>query len=88
MNNQITNGTNTKFLGLVNEETLWWKRHINQILSRLSSACYAIRVITPLMSEDILKMIYHSYVHSIMTYGVIFWGNSPHSTNFLRFKNR
>jgi hypothetical protein len=88
MNNQITNSTNTKFLGLAIEETLSWKCHINQILSRLNSAFHAIRVITPLMSEDPLKMIYHSYVHSIMTYGIIFWGNSPHSTNIFKIQKR
>ena len=54
LNNQITNSTNTKFLGSTIEETLSWKCHINQILSRLSSAFYAINVITLLMSEDIL----------------------------------
>jgi hypothetical protein len=86
MNNQITNSTNTRFLGLAVEEMLSWKCHINQILSKLSSACCAVRVITPLMSEDTLKMIYHSYVHSIMTYGIIFWGNSPHSTNIFKIK--
>jgi hypothetical protein len=85
MNNQITSSTNTKFLGLTIEETSW-KAHINQIMLRLSSACYAIRVITPLMTEDILKMIYNSYVHSIITYGVIFGGNSPHGTHI--FKNQ
>ena len=62
------------------EETLPWKCHINQILSRLSSACYAIKVTTPLMSEDILKMIYYSYIRLII-YGIIFWENSPHSTD-------
>jgi hypothetical protein len=35
-----------KFLGLTIVEMLSWKCHINQILSRLSSACYAIKVIT------------------------------------------
>jgi hypothetical protein len=43
----------------------------------MSSACYAIRVITPFMSETTLRMIYYSYVHSIMVYGIIFWGNLP-----------
>jgi hypothetical protein len=75
MNNQITNSTNTKFLGLNTDETLTWKSHINQILLRLSSACYAIKVITPLMPDDILKMIYYSYVHSIITYSIILGGN-------------
>jgi len=88
LNNQITNSKNTKFLGLTIEESLSWKCHINQILSRLSLACYAIKVITPLMSEDILKMIYYSYVHSIITYGIIFWGNSPHSTDIFKIQKR
>lgn len=73
-NNQITNSTKTKFLGLTIEETLSWKAHINQIMSRLSSACYAIRILTPIMTEDTLKMIYYAYVHSIITYGIIFLG--------------
>ena len=55
---------------------------------RLSSACYAVRVITPLMAEDILKMIYYSYVHSIITYGIIFGGNSPHSTHIFKIQKR
>jgi len=86
LNNQIINSTNTKFLGLTIEETLSWKCHINQALARLNSACYAIKVVTPLMSEDTLKMIYHYYVHSII-YGIIFWGNSPHNTDIFKIQN-
>jgi hypothetical protein len=86
LNNQITNSTNTKFLALAIEETLSWKCHINQIFPRLSSACYAIKVITPVMSEDTLKMIYHSYVHSVITYGIIFWGNLPHNTDIFKIQ--
>ena len=40
MNNQITNSTNTKFLGLTTEETLSWKVHINQIVyTKLGLLC-------------------------------------------------
>ena len=88
LNNQITNSTNTKFLGLTIEEMLSWKCHINQILSRLSSACYAIKVIAPLMLEDILEMIYYSYVHSIITYCMIFLGETHHTVLIiLRLRN-
>jgi len=86
LNNQITNNTNTKFLGLTIEEMLSWKCNINQILSRLSSACCAVKVITPLMSEDILRVIYYSYVHSIITYGIILGGNLPHSTDMFKIQ--
>jgi hypothetical protein len=86
MNNQITSSTNTKFIGLTIDKTLSWKCHINQIWSRLSSACYAIRVITLLMTEDTLRMIYHSYVHPIITWHN-FEGEIHHTVLiFLRFK--
>ena len=33
-------------------------------------------------------MIYFSYVHSIITYGIIFWGNSSHSKTIFKSQNR
>ena len=33
-------------------------------------------------------MIYCSYVHSIITYGIIIWGNSPHSTHIFKIQKR
>jgi len=71
---------------------LWEKKaiqcHINQILLRMNLACYAIKVITPLMSEDTLKIIYYSYVHWIIIYSIIFWGNSPHNTDIFKIQKR
>jgi hypothetical protein len=39
---------------------------------RLNMACFAIRAIKPFMSLDAIKMIYYSYVYSILKYGIIF----------------
>jgi hypothetical protein len=84
--NQITNSTNTKFLGLIIDEMLSWNCRVNQLLKRLSSACCAFRVITSFMSEDILKIIYYAYVHSLLTYGITF-GETPFTLLiFLKFK--
>ena len=33
-------------------------------------------------------MIYHSPFHSIMSYGIIFWGNSPHSSIIFKMQKR
>jgi len=30
------------------------------------------------MSQETLKMVYYTYFHIIMNYGLIFWGNSSH----------
>jgi hypothetical protein len=67
----ITNTTNIKFLGLIVDENLSWKCHIEQALIKLSSACYAMKVVTPLMGDKTLRMIYFAYVHSLLFYGII-----------------
>jgi len=51
LNMRITYITKIKFLSLTVSEMLSWKCHINHILSRLSTACYAIRTVTPLTVE-------------------------------------
>ena len=63
------------FLGLNINNTLSWKTHINKILLKLSSACFAMRAIKPFMSPQMLKAIYYSHFHSIISYGVIFGGS-------------
>jgi hypothetical protein len=37
---------------------------------------------------DDLKMIYFSYIHSIITYGIIFWGNSTGSEEVFKLQKR
>jgi hypothetical protein len=64
---QCVNICNTEFLGLMLDNTFSWKTHRDTIVPKLSSACFAIRTIKPL-----LKLVYFSYFHSIMTYGLIF----------------
>ena len=40
------------------------------------------------MALEALKMIYFSYFHSIVTYGIIFWGNSVHSQYVFKIQKR
>jgi hypothetical protein len=73
-NTIITNTNSTRFLGLIIDSSLSWKDHISELTSKLNKACYAIRVIKPFMSLDIMKMIHCFYFHSVISYGIIFWG--------------
>jgi len=79
-NKKIANVYNTTFLGLTLDNTLSWRIHIDTIIPKLSSASFAFS------SLDLLKMVYYSYFHSIMTYGLIFWGNSHHSNIIFRLQ--
>jgi len=45
LNKTIGNVPHTEFLGLVVDDTLTWDNHIDQLISRLNSACYAIRAV-------------------------------------------
>jgi hypothetical protein len=59
--------------------TVSWKDHITQLIPKLSKACYVLRSIRPFMSQDALKTVYNSYFNSLISYGIIFWGNSSYS---------
>jgi hypothetical protein len=76
--------SSTKFLGITVHRTLSWRHHIDLVTKKLSTLCFLIRNIKPYLSFCILKMIYHSLFHSIMPYGIIFWGNSPHSSEIFK----
>jgi len=82
------NINSTNFLGLIIDNSLSWKDHIAVLTSKMNKACYAIRSIKPFLSVDILRMIYSLYVHSVMSYGIIFWGNSHHSNSIFKIKKR
>ena len=69
----ITDVNTTKFLGLTIDNTISWKNHILDLTSKLNRACYAIRAAKPFMSLKALMMIYFSYFHSLMSYGIILW---------------
>jgi len=53
---------------------------------KLSIACYAIRYIKHFMSRDTQRTIYFSYFHSILSNGIIFWGNSEYSSNIFKIQ--
>ncbi len=85
---QIRTVKEAKFLGLLINNNLSWKTHIECIKTKLSSACYAMRSIKPYVATNTLKMIYYSYFHSIMTYGLLFWGNCTDSQKIFRLQKK
>ena len=77
-----------KYLGININNTLTWKSHTEKILPKLSSACFALRSIKPLVSPQMLKATYYSQFHSIILYGLMFWGNSAHSDRVFKIQKR
>jgi hypothetical protein len=82
-----SNITNLKFLGIMIDDTVIWKSHIEMITPKLSVACFVLRATKPFVSQDTLKMVYHSYFRCIINYGIIFWGNSSYSSSIFKLQN-
>ena len=49
---------------------------------------YVIRTLIFLRSPEILRMVYFSCFHSIMSYGIIFWENSHSSIAVFKIQKR
>jgi hypothetical protein len=86
--NPIRNTCSTNFLGLTLDSSLSWKMHIDQLSSKLNSACYIIRSLKSVILTENLRTIYFSYMHSTIACGIIFWGNSSYSNNIFKLQKR
>ena len=79
-NSNIINETDSlKFLGLELDKFLKWKNHNDKLLPRLSSLCFSTRSMSSYCDITTIKMIYFAYFHSLLEYGIAFWGNSIES---------
>jgi hypothetical protein len=74
------------FLGVTLDSTLSWQGHISKTIKKLNSACFAIRFLKVLLTTNDLKTVYFAYVHSVITYGIAFWGNATNSKNVFIIK--
>jgi len=61
---------------MIIDDSLSWKCHIDQIMYKLKTACFVIRTMLAIMSQETLKMAYFAYIHSTISYGIIFGGES------------
>jgi hypothetical protein len=87
-NSIFTNLNSTKFLGLTLDNMLTWKEHIANLTTKLNKACFAIRAVKPYMSPKVLRSVYFTYFHSVMSYGIIFWGSSTLINNVFKIQKR
>jgi hypothetical protein len=87
-NNVITEVPHITFLELEIENTLSWNLHIENISKKLSRVCYTLRSTKPYMCFSSLIMIYYTLFHSVLNYGIIFWGTSSYSQKIFILQKR
>lgn len=75
--NSISVSDSTKYLGITLSSDLRWQQHIDILSSRLTSICYMMRRLVPVVDQEVLMKVYHGCFNSIMNYGIVIWGGSP-----------
>jgi hypothetical protein len=72
--------SNRKFLGIMIDNTLTWKSHIEMIILKLSLAYLAVIAFKRFVMMDTLKMVYHSFFRSIINSLILgkSFGEIPH----------
>ena len=73
---------------VISDSFLSWKPHIEQLTSKLNSAYYTSRSLKSLIPLETLRLIYFSNSHSILSYGIIFWGNTGYSISLFKIQKR
>jgi hypothetical protein len=68
-----------KFVGLQLDNHLTCKGHIDVLLHKLNTVCFLIRKLYHILNINEFKTIYFAYYHSLVKYGIIYWGNASGS---------
>lgn len=72
----LTQVTHAKFLGILIDENLNWKIHIDELCKKISKMCGILYKIRYNLTPDALLSIYYTLCYSRLTYCVSIWANT------------
>ena len=88
-NYEIKRSSSIKFLGVMVDEHLNWKDHINIIENKLSKNLGLLHKAKQFLNAKAMKSLYFSFIHRFLTYGNIVWcSTSKNKTKKLLSKQK
>jgi hypothetical protein len=69
-----SNEKSFKLLGVLFDEYLCFKPHIEMLCSKISKSLFCLNRIKNFVNAKTLRMLYFSMVHSVISYGIIIYG--------------
>ena len=75
-----------KFLGILFDENLTWKCHINMVTNKLSKVIGILNRLKHVYPQNALLSIYHYLFASHLNYGLLLWGTHVNRVSKLQKK--
>ena len=77
-----------KFSDMHLDRNLTWKSHIDNLMKKLSSICFMLRKLLPIVKVKMLCMVYFANFYSKISYDIILWGSSSSMRNVFMIQKR
>ena len=74
------------FLGIMLNETLSWKSHIDMVSNKISKVIGILYRLKHVFPEYVLFTLYNSLIVSYINYGLLLWGGDCHKLQSLQKK--
>ena len=68
-----------KFLGILLDEKLTWKFHIDYVNNKICRALFAIKQAKHFIHKESLLSLYNALIYPHLSYGILAWGNAYQS---------
>ena len=72
----LTKVSTVKFLGVMLDENLTFKDHVNKVTSNISKSVGVMRRLHCQLPANVMIKLYYYLVHSHLTYALLAWGRS------------
>ena len=79
-NHTISPEDNLKYLGVLLDNKLSWKPHVQKVKTQLSRACGILSKLKHYTTPPVLKVVYNSLTHPYLNYSILNWGLASNAT--------
>ena len=82
------NNEQHKYLGIEFDNSLNFNLHVEKLCGKLNKVCYQLRQLKSKVNLKTLILVYYANFYSLMSYGIIIWGGSPHASKLFKTQNK
>ena len=79
-NHSISPEDKLKYLGVLLDNMLSWKPHVQKVKIQLSRGCGVLTKLKHYTTQFVLKVVYNSLIHPHLNYSILNWGRASNAT--------